>query len=319
MSFRAQGASLNSEMAQASPSFQPNPLDGAEADESILVAGLVWSMAGADRAPSEHDDVLVGPAVGAALGVHTSGKRSELLVALPQSIAESALFFLRTLDNRNRTWTRYPGCPLRWSAGRVLGNSRRWQLEGDPRKATASCDPARLEDRVVALANGNPSVYAPMLLQSRPRFAALDVDGSWAASQLPALRQCWRRVHLVSVTKTDYDRLPSEARAGSGLGQRGGPVLVLKSGPDGVTISAEGEARSLPAPTVRGAVQTDIGAGDVLLGILTARLAECRSPISLDAAASAYLAALPVLARLLQSDRFIDFARAILKTEQQAA
>src|SRR5262249_33428098 len=128
----------------------------------------------------------------------------------------------------------------------------------------------------------------------------MDIDAGWAASQSPALRQCLRRAQLVTVTRRDHERLPADCIAGIGLGEPGGPALIIKSGPAGVTVLANGESVALPAPVVQQPIRTDIGAGDLLLGLLSARIALHSRPAFLETIEGAYREACPVVAQLLQ-------------------
>lgn len=285
---------------------------------SVVVAGLVWVMGSVSDAQPFTHEVLVGPAVGAALGVRAAGAVPEFLVAISDSLSDTARRLIRALDASGHLIRLRHALPLRWSANPVLADTRRWHLDGDPRPWFATCDPTLLTDRVLVLANGNPSAHADLLETGRQSFAVIDIDASWAASQVPALRRCLRRAQLVTITQGDYARLPSDLLAGSGLGQRHGAALVIKSGEGGVTVIAEGEQRQLPAPVFEGPIGTDIGAGDVLLGILGARLGLQLSPISAEDIESAYRAALPVVARLLQSADFIRFADALLEQHNAA-
>lgn len=270
-----------------------------------IVAGLVWSMIDLDTGLTPHE-VLTGPAVGAAVGARAHGLKSEMLVAIPRTANARSLALLHSLDRAARLVRRVDGNGLRWTSPRILGTKRPWSLCGDPRRHTVACDDAELDGRILILANGAPDVYASMLQKRRHRFAVMDVDGSWSASQATALQDCMSRVDLVTITQFDLERLPFRARAGVRLGQPGGPALLVKNGPSGVQIRSGGQERRMPAADCR-EVATDIGAGDVLLGCLAGTLSGVESPLTVDAVAEAYSASLPVIATLLASSDFPTF------------
>jgi hypothetical protein len=278
---------------------------------SLVVAGLVWLM----RRNGPQDEVLAGPAIGAALGVHMLGAQPELLVAVPASLPKPALRLIEALDTSRRLWRHRHVPPLRWSCNSIRGDASRGALQGDARGWIATCDPDCLRDRILVLANGNPSAYVDLLENGRPRFAAIDVDASWAPSQQAALNKCLRLVQLATITRHDYEKLPSRVLAGTKLGQREGGVLIIKSGADGVTLLADGKSQAMPPPVIDDQLNTDIGAGDLLLGLLATRLGLASQPTLIHEVEFAYREVLPVVGRLLQSDGFAEFADAIMETQ----
>jgi hypothetical protein len=281
---------------------------------SVIVSGMVWIMDDPEAAGSPADEVLSGPAVGAAIGVRAAGARPELLVAIPDSHVGEARRFLRVLDPTGRLVGRRREPPLRWSTGPVVDEACRWTLAGDPRGWSGTCEPVELHGRIVVLANGNPYAYARMLKDAQPGYVAIDIDGCWVASQSSAIKECVRRARLVTITRRDHERLPPGFFAGTGSGGPSGPMLVIKAGAAGVELIAEGGRRVLPAPPVDGPVGTDVGAGDVLLGFLAARLGSTWVPPSLETLEAAYREATPVLSKLLRSAGFTRFADDILGT-----
>jgi hypothetical protein len=286
--------------------------DGADAP--ILVAGMVWLMVEQRRGETLTDAVLTGPAVGAAMGVRACNQSTEMLIAVPDSGQPGWRRLLSLLDPVERLWTTRREPPLRWIAPPVIGESRSWKLEGDPRKWIATCDPYLLSGRVLTLANGSPSAYADLLEKASPRWVAMDIDACWAASQSLALNRCVRRVNLVTITRRDYEELPSQVLAGTKAGQPGGAALIIKAGATGIMVNAQGETRLLPAPAVSGEVKTDVGAGDFLLGILSAHLGPRCISCSVEEIECAYWEACPLLVQLLECNRFTGFADSLLQT-----
>lgn len=284
----------------------------------VLVSGLVWVMVDGGRTGPAADDVLGGPAIGAALGVRAAGAGPELLVAISDSMPAGSRRLVDALDPPGRLICRRPAPPLRWTAGPIVAETRRWTLEGDPRGWAAACEPDQVSGRALVLANGDPDPYARWLRSSQPGYVAIDVDGSWVASRPWAVNECLRRADLVTITRGDYDRVPPDVLEGTGVGRRPGAVLVIKSGSAGVEIVAGGQRRALPPPGVDARVGTDVGAGDVLLGFLAARLGSRAAPCDLEAAEAAYLDAGPTLSRLLQSRSFLGFADGLLEGQHAA-
>nr|WP_315250263.1 hypothetical protein [uncultured Duganella sp.] len=284
----------------------------------VLVGGLIWQMSQGEPRPPAADALLSGPAMATALGVASCGEQVRLLVAVPQAASASALRLLRALDADGVLWHRRPQAPLRWHTPAVIGTRRRWQLDGDPRGWSAEAPPAALAGRVLALANGPPAAYAAMLASAAPRFTAFDLDARWAPSQPAALAACVRLADLLTLTRTDYQNLPPGVFAGSGAGQPGGPLLIIKDGANGAILLADGKRLRLPPAAIGGPLRTDVGAGDLLLGALAARLGRLPAPPTPDDCASAYHATLPLLARLLGSASLIAFAHEQLALHPEA-
>lgn len=295
------------------------PMTPAQRSPSpLIVGGLIWQMSQGETHLPAADALLSGPAVATALGVAAAGEPLQLLVAVPQQADAGALRLLRALDAEGTLWRRLPLPPLRWHTPAVIGTQRRWQLHGDPRGWSAEAPAAALTGRVLALANGPPAAYAAMLLSASPHFTAVDLDARWAPSQPAALATCVRQADLLTLTRTDYHSLPPSMFAGSSAGQPGGPILVIKDGPRGVDILAHGARLHLPPAPLDGPLRTDVGAGDVLLGALAARLGRLPTPPTLDDCATAYLAALPLLSRLLGSASLMAFAQQQLALQAEA-
>jgi len=284
----------------------------------VIVGGLVWHTVQQDAPVTPADGVLSGPALGAALGAAAGGAPVRLMVAVPEVANGTALRLLRALDPEAAFWCRLPLVPLRWHAPAIVGTGRRWQIEGDPRAWSATAPAAALAGAILALPNAPPAAYAAMLEGAQPRFTAIDLDARWAPSQPAAFAACARRAQLLTLTRADQLSLPRGTFAGSRAGERGGPVMVVKDGADGVDILAGGGRLHLPAPVCNGPVRTDAGAGDLLLGFLAARLGPLTAPPTLDDCAGAYLAALPLLSRLLGSGSLVDFADAQLGLRREA-
>ena len=178
--------------------------------------------------------------------VRAAGARPELLVAIPGSQSGTSRRFIRSLDPSGRLVSLRQTPALRWRAGPIVNDTGRWTLEGDPRGWFATCEPDQLRRRILVLANGNPGAYARILRNSQPSYAAIDIDGNWVASQSPGLRHCLQRVQLVTITRREHARLPPEIFSGTGIGQRQGAMLAIKSGPAGSKSSPKADAKCCP-------------------------------------------------------------------------
>ena len=280
-------------------------------ERPALVSGLVWVTEGRPAHHTADAGVLTGPAIGAALGLLHFAQSPQLVVAVPESTNRADRRYINAIDPRGRLLCPKPLPPLVWAAGAIVGDERRWALRGDPRHWGVACHPSELHGRTLVLANGHIGSYAGLLRAGRPRFVAMDINVGWVPSQVLALGQCLRRAHLVTITRSDLERLPRAATSGTGLGEPGGAALLVKAGPAGVTLVAGGHSCMLPPPEVA-RLQTDVGAGDLLLGCLAALLGHTPVPLSAKHVEHAYAKVRPVLSRLLQSDGFDAFADDLL-------
>ena len=278
----------------------------------VVVCGMVWHTIRRSEEGLVADDALTGPAIGAALGVRAAGAQPLLMAALPACQSVNALRLVRKLDQSGELLRDRDLPPLRWIAPALVGTKRDWVLEGDPRGWVAQCDPADLQAATLILANANPRAYATLLSGARPSFTAMDIDGRWGPTQLDALKACLPHVQLLTVTRTDLARLPRGLLAGTGIGRRPGTVLLVKDGPAGVTARIDDQERSWPAPPCDREPSTDIGAGDLLLGILGTIIGCSPTPVTHAVAEAAYVRAMPTLSALLTSVNFVAFADSLL-------
>jgi hypothetical protein len=278
--------------------------------KSLIVSGLVWSM------PSTYGntavEVLGGPALGAALGAYAASQtKPELLIGVSNTSSFTQCKWIRLLDPAGRLITRLPYPPLRWTSSPLIGNTRKWSLEGNPRNWIATCGRNDLVGRTLVLSNSSPRACFDLLKYRDHSHASIDIDASWAASQPNEIRKCLDNVDLVTITSADFYRM-SAVFAGTSVGSTDGAALVMKSGADGVSITVDGRTVSVGSPELKGKLKTDVGAGDVLLGFLSAELFANNAPCTLEMVEDAYLRARPLLSTLLQSEHFFDFASDVI-------
>jgi sugar/nucleoside kinase (ribokinase family) len=272
----------------------------------VVVAGLLLRLVLTDG-PAPAPPALGGPALAAALGARLLGGRVRLLAAVPAELGPAEQQLLRRLDPEGAFLRPLPFAALRWVGARVQGDNGRAEVVGDPVAWRAEPPYPDLRGRTLVLANGDPKWYAQLLQAGRPRFVALDVHGEWVlAHRAAALQACLSRAHLLTITRRDFEALPSQVLPGVRAGRRGGPALVVKDGARGVRLHADGQRRDRPAPPVA-RVLTDVGAGDLLLGALAAALAPGPCPPGLDDLTRAYDRCAPTVGALVGSEDWPSF------------
>ena len=92
-------------------------------------------------------------------------------------------------------------------------------------------------------------------------------------------------------------------------------MLIIKDGPAGLTIMVGGDSSTMPAPVILGPLKTDIGAGDLLLGLLATKLGFASRPTLLPDVEAAYCEVAPIVGRLLRSEGFTNFADDLMETQ----
>lgn len=268
----------------------------------VVVAGIVLRAGPSDSRAG----AIEGPALCAAAGVVLAGLAPMLLAAVPAMLGPIDRLVLERLSvggdltlSRAQPALRYEGPP-------VVGDGA-YAIHGDPPDWRATCPTHRLGGRSLVLANGDPEWYALLLADACPAFTAMDLHRAWLHVRLREIATCLRRVDLVTLTESELDRLPRDAVRGLRYGQPGGPAMVVKRGSRGVTLLAAGASRDASAPTPEGGVQSDVGAGDFLLGALTARLAQAPPPVSMARLQAAYRSACRDLGRFLAAPSLTAF------------
>jgi hypothetical protein len=255
-------------------------------------------------------DPLTGPVVAAGLGASLRGRDVRLLAAIPGDATSCDREFIRQVDPEGQFLSPVAERPLRWAGKRIVAETGAWEIQGDARRWRAPLPPEARSGMPLVLANGDPAWYAELLTSARPSFVAIDVEAAWAPYRGEALNTCLTRANLITVTATDLRLMPKRVWRDVRAGHRGAPAaLLIKHGREGISVLADGRKRDLPPPTAPDRVVTDVGAGDLLLGALSACLSREAGPLSLDAVEGAYRGAIPILAELLHEGDFADFAR----------
>ena len=272
--------------------------------ETVVVSGLVWQQS-LGRTAGAFDPAIVGPAIGAALGVACAGASPELLISLPRDLDSEAVRFVSKLDSAGRLITPVSRPPLKWFSGAVRGEETSATFEGSPQEWPAPAAFVDLAGHMLVLANGNP-LHHIELIARKPARMAMDIDAGWAFAHPHRINTCIKAASFVTVTAKDYKRLSSQVTLGTGLGKPGGPAVFVKRGGEGVILEHAGTRRQLPPPSLPHPVSNDTGAGDFLLGFIAAKVRQ--GAITIDALENAYVESLPYLAVLLTHESFHQFA-----------
>lgn len=260
---------------------------------------------------SSHDtgklSVIAGPAIYCALGFALTGGNVQLLTCLSKDVRSDELeplaamgvdfsaigrstapsLILDIAAMRERKATFHIGNPLSWAG-----------------PDSVVFDPA---DIAVA-ANGDPHWLMTTLRRQRPGFLALDLHVAWMRSRQTALRYCIEAADLVSGTGEEF-----QALAKSGIQLPAGCVQLIKHGPRGVVLTDSVSSRVLPPPVLDSPFESDVGAGDFLLGLLvgTALRSGLVQRAGIDGLAAAYSACVAHLRLLLGSQDPAAFYRAL--------
>jgi len=159
---------------------------------------------------------------------------------------------------------------------------------------------------VLAIANMDPGAVTAAALVW-PRLVLVDLYESWIRYRPKSSIELARRADVLFLTEQELAAFsPSSQRD---IVDAPDKFIVLKRGPQGVTLRYGGQHRQLPAASPE-RVLSDLGAGDLVLGFVAARLAsrvKDDKRIDINDLESAYLEALPWIAQLLESPSPIDF------------
>lgn len=262
-------------------------------DRNVVVAGLVV------RQDARTGPVLGGPLVAAAVGVALSNGRPLAYGAFPNQANVQEFRTLEAIDAGRELLRGTNDPPLTMVATGVLGESSP-NLVGDPTRWRGAIPDATVECAAFVMANGDPDWYARAIKRFSARIYALDICSQWVGYRDRQISQCLERSNLVTITKADLNSLP-HAMARRLFSERR-RIVVVKDGSAGVSLFLGSQGPlELPAPRST-RVQTDIGAGDLLIGAISTRLALNDSGcISSQQAVDEYFRCLPLIGALLES------------------
>lgn len=276
------------------------------AERPAVVAGLSMRMATAGT------PIIGGPAIYAALGVRHSGISTTLLTAVGQDLTDADVAVAAFIDDEHAPLTKRLARPMiTWRSPAILGDTGRGALSDDPSLWRAMpSDNHSIDGGALILANGDPDWYQALLTMCSPSLIFMDAHMEWLRVREKALNACLQRAHVITITETEYKALPPAAKSGVALGGND-KALIIKRGAQGITILAGHQRLDLPPPAPA-LIRTDVGCGDLLIGLLAGHFIASFSmePQTLiDHLSQAYLNSLPQLSELIESDSpcaFID-------------
>ena len=277
------------------------------AERPAVVAGLSMQMIAGDTT------VIGGPAIYAAIGVRHAGIDTALLTAIGQDLTAVDNALVAFIDDTFAPLRKKLARPMiTWRSSAILGDTGRGKLSDDPSLWRAMpLDAERIAEGALILANGDPDWYQDLLTTCAPSLIFMDAHMEWLRMREKSLNHCLQKAHVITITETEYKALPLSAKSGLTFGGHN-KALVIKRGAQGVTILAGTQRQELPPPSPS-VIRTDVGCGDLLIGLLAGHFIASfaiKSPQTLiDQLSQAYLDSLSQLAELIESDSpriFID-------------
>ncbi len=272
---------------------------------STFVSGLVMRFMDSTNCTSSH---VAGPAVYAAVGAGLQTKVN-LVAALSTDVSNRERDRLTSLnidmaccEPRDEPSLLLDVVALRRGASSVLSaNPIHWT----PRPMTT----LESSDALLA-ANGDPHWLMKTIEASTPYFVAMDLHATWMRARRTSLEYCINRADFITGTEAEFAYWAGVA---PNHVTRRSSVRLVKRGPNGVLLSSGGLTTELSAPTSSQSQPNDVGAGDLLLGLVgggAIKRAKGMPPL-LSHYVEAYEEARAFLSILLASGGADDFLTAI--------
>lgn len=277
------------------------------AEMTAAVAGLIFLQKMAGASGTEQAEVGIGgPLLMAGLGLRWAGVRTLLFGAVSSFHSQDELLLLRSFEGGIANLRVLRKAPLEFSTPRLLGTSSTYQISGDPALWRGSTSlPQGL--RKLVLANADPAWYAQLLAPGRENLQVFfDIHSQWLKFRPSETLSCLRAANVVTLTEDELRLLPRQLLAQARLGSPGGPALLIKHGASGCVVRANGREASVPPPVLSRPASHDVGAGDLLLGLLAAHSPSERE-LEVEDLVLAYERSMPFLAQFLSCDTPIAF------------
>ncbi|MBO9537890.1 hypothetical protein [Herbaspirillum sp.] len=278
----------------------------ATPESHVIVAGLSMKMKVENAAP-----IIGGPAIYAALGVRYTAINTTLLTAVGRDLTDADNAIAASVDDGYIPLRKkLPRPMITWNGPAILGSMGKGTLSDNPSLWRAMPpEDYSMAGHTLILANGDPDWYETLLASYTPSLVFMDAHIEWLRMREKSLNVCLQKAHVVTITETEYKALPLSAKSGVSFGGHD-KVLIIKRGSQGITIMAGNECRELPSPNPI-AIRTDVGCGDLLIGLLAGHFLSSSSAelpqMLIDRLTQAYLASLIPLTKLIESDRPITF------------
>ena len=271
------------------------------------VGGLIFLQEIASVSDTEPAEAGIGgPLLMAGLGLHWAGEKPFLLGAISSSHSAGDLTLLSNFESGASNLRVLQRAPLGFSAPRLLGASSGYQISGDPALWRGSTSVPKEVNKLV-LANADPAWYSQLLAQSRGSSQVfIDIHSQWIRFRPSETLSCLRAANVVTLTESELQLLPRQVVVQAHLGSQGGPALVIKHGASGCVVRANGREAIVPAPVLSRPASHDVGAGDLLLGLLAAHC-PFKPELEVEDLVLAYERSMPFLAQFLSCDAPLAF------------
>ncbi len=276
-------------------------------NSKCAVGGLIFLQEIASVADTEPAETGIGgPLLMAGLGLRLTGQKSFLLGAISSSHSAEDLALLSNFESGASNLRVLQRAPLQFSTPRLLGTSSAYQISGDPALWRGSTSIPKEVNKLV-LANADPAWYAQLLEHRREGSQVfIDIHSQWIRFRPSETLSCLRVANVVTLTESELQLLPRQVVVQAHLGSQGGPALVIKQGASGCVVRANGREAVVPAPALSRPPSHDVGAGDLLLGLLAANC-PFKSELEVEDLILAYERSMPFLAQFLSCDAPLAF------------
>ncbi len=245
-----------------------------------------------------------GPGIYAALGARLVNAVPTLGLRLGIDVSHRELVFITRLGSLSSEIERVEQANLLWQGPILLDQTRVGMAVGEP----TSMSPAQLpgSDGWLTVANLDPSaILSAVGLWTGP--VAVDCYEPWIRFRPKSSIALASRADVLFLTERELAAFPGNAQRF--ILEAKDRFVVLKKGSRGVSLYHNGHERQLPAPTPL-VIRSDLGAGDLLLGLLSGHLAGASGPndaLTIDNLEEAYFTVRPWLSELLSASHPIEF------------
>lgn len=257
---------------------------------------------------------LSGPLLSAGLGVRLAGENPYLLGAVSASLSSDEFALFNTFRSGLNGVKVLQKEPLVLRTPRLLNGSVRYKILGDPALWRGSAQLPEGVNRLV-LANADPAWYAQIVATLRNEIQIfVDLHSQWLPFRPSETLTCLRAASVVTLTEAEYQILPKHLLLKSRLGAQGGPALLIKRGSRGCFLRANDQDIEMSAPELAHAPSHDVGAGDLLIGLLAGHCPMTRT-VDLEDLQRAYLRSMPTLSEFLNCNDPVTFIHRNLGVE----
>lgn len=273
-----------------------------------IVAGLIMRM----RTTDGNHSFIGGPALYAAIGMRCMKVTSRIMAALGRDLTdkEKEIIQFFTYDDTCIEYVRHN--TMNWLSSSILGNKRNGKTDGMPNLWRTENNFTKVNDSVLVLANADPEWYRKILENYQPQITLMDFNINWLSIRTLDLISCLKRVDIVTITQYEFNSLDKSIFQHFDLNKN--KYLLIKDGEKGTRLISK-EREEMLEPANPKYVHTDIGCGDLLIGLLGGYIhnsVTSAHELSFELIKNAYLNALPFITKLLESTNNEEFIQRIL-------